>query len=140
MAIRILVDTNVILDYILKREPWQENARQIILACKQKQVIGCVAAHSISNMFFILRKAYNEQERKLILRDVCKLFEIEGIDKNKLLEALDNKNFKDFEDCLQMECAKAFQADYIVSRNISDFENSDIPCVMPEKICTILSR
>lgn len=83
MAIRILVDTNVILDYILKREPWQENARQIIL------------------------------------KDICKLFEIEGIDKHKLLTALDNKNFKDFEDCLQAECAKAFQSDYIVSRNLS---------------------
>ena len=47
-------------------------------------------------------------------------------------------DFPDFEDCLQMECAKNFHADYIVSRNLSDFKNSDILCIEPEKLCRII--
>lgn len=47
MGIRILVDTNVLLDYLLCREPYEQAAREIVLVCKEKQVLGCIAAHSI---------------------------------------------------------------------------------------------
>jgi len=138
MGLRILVDTNILLDYLLCREPYDQAAKNIIIACKQKQVSGCIAAHSISNMFFILRKAFSAQERRSLLRNLCDLFEVEGIDKVKILEALENENFSDFEDCLQMECAKAFRADYIVTRNVSDFKESKIPCMEPEEFCEII--
>lgn len=51
MGFRILVDTNVLLDYLLCREPFDSAARRILLACKQGEATGCIAAHSISNMF-----------------------------------------------------------------------------------------
>ena len=59
MGLRILVDTNVLLDYLLCRSPYDRAAEQIVVACKQRWVSGCIAAHSISNMFFILRKDVN---------------------------------------------------------------------------------
>ena len=132
---RVLVDTNILLDYLLKREPYAENARKIIMACKQKTIAGCIAAHSISNMFFILRKEYSIDERRDILKDICRLFDVEGIDKAKILQALDNTDFKDFEDCLQMQCAISFRADYIISRNLDDFANSEVPCIYPDEFC-----
>lgn len=132
---RVLVDTNVILDYLLERKPYAENAEKIVVACKQKRIMGCIAAHSVSNMFFILRKVYSVNERRDILKDICKLFVVEGLDKDKVLRALENDEFKDFEDCLQMECAKSFCADYILSRNIEDFSRSEIECIMPDEFC-----
>ena len=132
---RVLIDTNVVLDYLLECEPYADTARKILIACKQRQIIGCIAAHTISNMFFIFRKIYSVDERKCILKDICKLLEVEGIDQLKVLHALDNMDFKDFEDCLQMECAKSFHADYIISRNILDFVNSDIECMTLEDFC-----
>ena len=59
MGLRIWVDTNVLLDYLLCRSPYDRAAEQIVVACKQRRVSGCIAAHSISNMFFILRKDVN---------------------------------------------------------------------------------
>ena len=138
MVLRILVDTNVLLDYLLCREPFEQDARRIIFACKQKKVIACIAAHSISNMFFILRKEFSVEERRGILTSLCQLFEIEGIDKNKILEALANENFSDFEDCLQMECALAFKVDYIVTRNVNDFKGSKIPCLELGEFCKLI--
>lgn len=138
MVMRALIDTNVILDYLLDREPYSDDARKIVIACKRKRIEGCIAAHSISNMFFILRKVYEVAERKSILKDICTLFEVEGIDKSKVLRSLDNADFKDFEDCLQMECAKSFHADYIVSRNVSDFVSSGIECILPSQFCEIM--
>ena len=138
MGLRVLVDTNILLDYLLCREPYDQAARDIVIACKQKQVSGCIAAHSVSSLFFVLRKAFSIEERRRLLRNLCELFEVECIDKVKILEALENKDFSDFEDCLQMECANAFQADYIVTRNISDYKESKIPCIDPEKFCQMI--
>ena len=132
MAGRILVDTNILLDYILTREPFYESAKSIVSACVDGKVSGCIAAHSISNMFFILRKDYNEKERRDILSGLCSIFDVEGIDKDKLLAGLRNENFSDFEDCLQMECAKEYHAEYIVTRNIDDYKMSEIGAILPE--------
>ena len=138
MGMRILVDTNILLDYILCRSPFDSAARRILVACKQNRVTGCIAAHSVSNIFFILRKAYSVAERKSILRSLCELFEVEGIDKAKILDALADDNFSDFEDCLQMKCAVSFRADYIVTRNRNDFVGGSIPCVDPDEFCEML--
>ena len=92
---------------------------------------GCIAAHSISNMFFILRKDYEAKERREILISLCKIFDVEGIDKIKLLAGLENEEFADFEDCLQMECAKACGAEYIVTRNVADYRASEIEAITP---------
>lgn len=132
---RVLVDTNIVLDYLLEREPYGESAKKIVVACKQKKVIGCIAAHTVSNMFFILRKTYSVEDRRTILKDICKLFDVEGIDRLKIIQALDNSDFKDFEDCLQMQCAKSFRADYILTRNLADYRDSEIACISPEEFC-----
>ena len=132
MASKILVDTNVLIDYLLEREPFFVDAKEVILSCVEGNTKGCIAAHSISNMFFILRKDYNAKERREVLSNLCSIFDIEGIDKDKLLSGLSNEDFSDFEDCLQMECAKSYGADYIVTRNISDYATSEVRAIEPK--------
>lgn len=132
MANKILIDTNVLIDYLLEREPFFEDAKEVILSCVEGDTKGCIAAHSIPNMFFILRKDYNVKERREILSSLCTIFDVEGIDKEKLLVGLSNEDFSDFEDCLQMECAKSYEADYIVTRNINDYAKSEVKAIEPK--------
>lgn len=132
MADKILIDTNVLLDYLLEREPYFENAKQVVISCVEGKVKCCIAAHSIPNMFFILRKDFTAKERREVLTNLCSIFDVEGIDKSKLLSGLSNEDFSDFEDCLQMECAKAYEADYIVTRNVTDYVTSEIKAIEPE--------
>lgn len=132
MVNKILIDTNILLDYLLTREPFYTNAEKIVHACVEGQAKGCIAAHSISNMFFILRKDYNAKERREVLINLCSIFDVEGIDKSKLFSGLQNENFSDFEDCLQMECAKAYNAEYIITRNVDDYKASEIQAILPE--------
>lgn len=94
MADRILIDTNVLLDYLLTREPFYEDAARIVLACADGKVKGCIAAHSISNIFFIVRKDYNVKERRELLINLCSIFDVEGIDKARLLAGLQNEDFQ----------------------------------------------
>lgn len=132
MVNRILIDTNILLDYLLTREPFYEMAREVVCACTEGKTKGCIAAHSVSNMFFILRKDYNAEERREMLIQLCTIFDVEGIDKNKLTAGLQNADFTDFEDCLQMECAKAYGAEFIVTRNIVDYKLSEIKAILPQ--------
>lgn len=138
MVSKILIDTNVLIDYILEREPFFDDAMRVISSCIDGSVKGYIAAHSISNMFFILRKDFTIKERREILSNLCTIFEVEGIDKSKLMLALSNEKFSDFEDCLQKECAKRRGVDYIVTRNIADFTSSEIEAVLPSEYLKLL--
>lgn len=135
---RILIDTNVLLDYIANRTPYANDAEQIIILCKDDQIDGCIAAHSMMNIFYILRKNMTVSERKEILFYLSQIAEIIGIDKQKILKSISNDDFSDFEDCLQAECAKSFFADWIVTRNIKDFGNSAIKAITPDEFLKIL--
>ena len=132
MVNKILIDTNVLLDYLLMREPFYKDAEKIVYDCVEGKVKGCIAAHSVTNMFFILRKNYNSRERREILSSLFSIFDVEGIDKTKLLFGLQNEDFTDFEDCLQMECARSYGAEYIITRNVNDYKMSEIKAILPK--------
>ena len=123
-----------------ERKPYFQYARDILLACGQNRVEGCVAAHSLCNIFYILRKDVSETDRRNFLISFCDLLQVEDIDSSKLIAALKNQDFKDFEDCLQFECAKNFSADYIVTGNIKDFVNSNVPAISPENFLLIMNN
>ena len=130
---RILIDTNVLADVLLGRDPYYDIAYSILTLCADKKVYGYMAAHSIPNLFYILRKSMTEEERRQALKDICQIVKVEGIDSFKIISALDNVDFSDFEDCLQEECAVAVSADYIVTRNVKDFVASRIPVILPDQ-------
>jgi predicted nucleic acid-binding protein len=133
----LLIDTNVILDYLINREPFADGARRVLHCCVEKQVQGHIAAHSITNMFYILRKHFSPAVRRKMLSDLCELVGICGVQKPQIINALTNEEFDDLEDCIQMECAKSIQADYIVTRNVKDFAHSPIPAIPPDEFLRI---
>lgn len=130
---RVLLDTNILIDLIARRPSFVQNAEAILELCAEKQIDGCIAAHSVMNAFYILRKDLSVEERRKVLAELCELLTVVGIDKPKILSALENDKFTDVEDCLQSECAKAISADYIVTRNVGDFQNSAVLAVLPDE-------
>jgi predicted nucleic acid-binding protein len=136
----ILIDTNIIIDYLSSRQPFMEVAGNILNLCYKQECKGYIAAHSITNIFYILRKQFTVSERKKLLMELCEFIEIAGINKKQVLDALADEKFDDFEDCLQVECARLVNADYIVTRNISDFTASAIPVILPEDFLQKLSK
>ena len=128
---RVLLDTNILIDFYTHRAGYYDSAEKIMTACAKKAIDGCIAAHSITNAFYILRKEISLAERRAIFKDLCTIVQVIGIDDRKLLNALENESFTDVEDCLQAECAREFGADYIVTRNVKDFAESSIPAITP---------
>lgn len=136
----ILVDTNVIVDLLLKREPYLDAAQTILTKCAQREVDGCLAAHSIPNLFYILRKAYSQSERRYFIKNLCDIFRISELNKEKIMSAAENEEFSDFEDCLQEACAVEEMADYIVTRNPGDYKRSRIKVIEPVAFVELLQE
>ena len=135
---KILVDTNIILDVLLKREPHNRAAQVIMTKCAEREITGYLAAHSIPNIFYVLRKEYSQAERRKFIRNLCEIFRISDLNAEKIMSAIDNEQFSDFEDCLQEECAVAETVDYIVTRNPADFKQSRVQVVEPEDFVKLL--
>ncbi|MCL2398511.1 MAG: PIN domain-containing protein [Defluviitaleaceae bacterium] len=137
---RVLIDTNVIMDFIVERGSFTSDAEKVIGLCIEKRIPCCITAHTVPNLFYILRKHLSIEERRDVLLKICKMFTVVGIDSNKLESALQDSNFEDFEDCLQVQCAKDFPADFIVTRNVKDFANSSVSVLEPVKLIAKLSE
>lgn len=134
----VLIDTNVLLDFLLGREPYFSNADRIIKLCADKKIQGFIAAHSIPNMFYILQKDMSVEARREVMLNLCDILAIENIDSVKVIAALKNSAFVDLEDCLQSDCAEKVKADYIITRNIKDFEISEVPAILPEDFLKVV--
>ena len=128
----ILVDLNIILDFLLTREPFYQASATVMEICAKGNVKGYLAFHSISNLWYILRKV-PEDRRRACLAELCDCLQVAGASHQEVVKAIKMEHFKDFEDCLQDRCAKSIDADYIITRNIDDFVNSDVPALLPEK-------
>lgn len=135
---RILVDTNIILDVLLKREPHNKAAQVILTKCADREIMGYLAAHSIPNIFYVLRKDYSQEERRKFIKNLCEIFRISDLNAEKIVSAIDNEQFLDFEDCLQEECAAAETVDYIVTRNSGDFKLSRVKVIEPDEFVKLL--
>ena len=134
---RVLIDTNIIMDYLSNRQPFFDMADKVIDLCSDNdRVQSYLAAHTITNIFYLLRKHFSIDKRREVILDLFEAFHIVQIDEEKLFNALTNREFKDFEDCLQVECAKSIRADYIITRDIKDFANSEITFLTPEEFCS----
>jgi len=131
---KILIDTDVVLDFLTNREPFFEESYAVIQRCLE-DVDGYISAHSVNNIFYILRKRCSIEERRHLLYEICNILEIIGINKEQIFKSINNERFIDFEDCLQVECAKSMGVDFIVTRNTSDFLNSEIKALLPMDFC-----
>jgi len=127
----VLIDTNVVLDILEKREPFYESSNDVLFLCATKKIKRCIALHSVSNVFYILRKNYSAENRRRLLLGILKFLNVANASHEHVRHALERNDFPDFEDCLQDECAMQNHADYIITRNTDDFKSSNVPAVTP---------
>ena len=129
----VLVDTNIIIDFLATREPFYQFASKVMEKCSTGEIEGCVAFHTIPNLWYILRRAPEVQRRNWMER-ICDCLKVVGASHESVVQAIRMNNFKYFEDCLQDRCAEEAKADFIVTRNPADFVESKIPAIEPEEL------
>ncbi len=128
----ILVDTNVIINYLTNREDaYLNQSIEIVKRCSRSQYIGYIAFHTLSIIWYVLRR-YDDKIRRNSLKNICEIFTVVAASQSEILDAIENDSFVDFEDCLQDKCAKEIGADFIVTCNIKDYENSEVIAINPD--------
>jgi predicted nucleic acid-binding protein len=134
---KVLVDTNVLLDVIQERQPFEEFALRIWKLVEEKQLQGCVSGISFNNIFYVARKQVGTEGAMEALRGVRQTFEFVSIDAYVIDRALASKP-GDFEDAIQAAAAVAAQADLIVTRNKRDFGRYGVTVLTPEETLALL--
>lgn len=130
---RLLVDTNVILDLLAKREPFDVESRQLFSLADTNVVELVVSSLSLVNSHYILNDIMKVKEARTIIRKfkvLVSTFELN----DKIIElALNDNDFKDFEDGIQYYTALESQCESIITRNLNDFKKSAIPVFSPKE-------
>lgn len=129
---KILIDTDVILDFFFDRKPFSGDSAIILSMCEKKQIEGFVTPVIISNVYYLLRRT--AQHDKVIdkLKQLLTITQVLQMNRHIIEDAL-NSEFKDFEDALQnFSAVKNGEIDAIITRNVKDFKKSEIGILTPE--------
>ncbi len=136
---KLFIDINVLLDVLLNREPHYKASQRILVLIESKKAIGYVSAVSFPTIHYLLQKEGFKKEALAYIKSLMKLLLVVEVDRETLEKSLMIES-KDFEDCIQMACAEACQAKYIITRDATDFKNSPVPVISPaEYIATFVS-
>ncbi len=125
--IRLLIDTNIIIDLLAKREAFYPEAAALFSMADKNLLRLTVSSLSFANTNYILTQLKSKKESRTILRKFKVLVETLSLDDKVTELALNDDNFPDFEDGLQYYSAIENQVDIIITRNKKDFKNSKLP-------------
>ena len=128
----ILIDTNIILDVLLSREPFVKQAREILMSCMRGEHKGFITTNCITDIFYIAGRHMDDLHiLYLLLDDLFEIIHLCGVNNGDIMAAMDQRNL-DFEDCLASICARRAGCDAIVTRNVQDFQGSQVRAITPE--------
>ncbi|NJL54729.1 PIN domain-containing protein [bacterium] len=135
---KILIDTNVILDFLLQREPFFQDAERLFQAIGDGEVVGYVTATTLTDIFYIARRHTQSLDKaKQAVAETLTAMAVCPVDRD-ILEAALNFNCQDFEDAVQICSAVAQGLNAIVTRNAKDFSGSSLPIYSPADLLTQL--
>lgn len=130
---KILIDTNVILDVLCNRKEFVNDSANVFKLCEVKKFTGYISALSIPNIVYIMRKELDEEKIKEVIEKLSLVFDIVDLKGDHLKKATALK-FNDYEDAVQSQQAVRIKADYIVTRNIKDYKNSKVMAIKPAEL------
>jgi predicted nucleic acid-binding protein len=129
--VKILIDTNVILDIALERKPFNRFAEKIVEASNFEHFHLYISASTVTDIYYVLRKQLGKPNALTFLQDLFVSVDICKVNKKSILQAL-SSNFSDFEDAVQYYSALDSGIEMIVTRNASDFLGSAVPITDPQ--------
>jgi len=137
---KVLVDTNVVLDVLLKQTPFYNDSFVIFQLADSKCISGVLAAVSLTNIFYLLRKAkMDSADVYKIMDKLIALFTVAPVVETTIAGALALR-WKDFEDAVQFIAAKESKVEFIITRNKADYKTSEIPCMTPTEFIAYLKE
>ncbi len=136
---RVLFDTNVILDVLLDRQPFNDSASPLFAKVEQGDLTGVLGATTLTTIHYLTAKALGKPVARITVRKLIGLFQIAAVDRGILARA-EGSSIEDFEDAVLHEAGLAAEVDAVVTRDPKDFRSSRIPVFSPQQLHATLSE
>ncbi|WP_019865352.1 PIN domain-containing protein [Methylovulum miyakonense] len=134
---KILFDTNVVLDLLLNREPFAKDAAILFNAVESCKIQGVLCATTITTIDYLCAKSIGGTLAKQAIKSLLELFLIAEVNQKILVAALDS-SFADFEDAVLYQAGIYVGVDGLVTRNVKDFSSAESPVYTPPDLCQII--
>ncbi|WP_425389824.1 PIN domain-containing protein [Ekhidna sp.] len=128
---KVLIDTDVLIDFLAERQPHADFAEQIFLVAAREEICLFTTGDILSNAYYVLRKIFSHSKILAKFSQLLRYMEVIDINKQVILNAI-SSGFRDFEDALQNYAAEhSGEIDIIVTRNVKDYKHSSISVMTP---------
>ncbi len=130
---KVLIDTNVIMDILFAREPFLADSITVLHLCEDGFAEAMVSAKTVADIYYFLKKTLrNEQRARMAIQKLMSMVTVCDVTGKQLKDALTIQN-DDYEDALQAACAKAEGCKLIISRDKKHYSGTGIKCLTPEE-------
>jgi len=136
--LKIVFDTNIILDVLLNREPFVKLSANLVSAVENKKIEGFLCATTITTLDYLISKEINRNKANVEVRKLLSIFNISEVNL-KVLELSLNSEFKDFEDAVQYYSGECRSVGGLVTRNTKDYKQAKLPIYTPDELWGIIS-
>ena len=126
----VLIDLNILLDVLQKREPFYETSARLLALIETGKIKGFIASHSITTLFYLIKKDRSTAEAKAIITNLLQFIKVATVDQSTIEQAL-NLDYPDYEDAVQMISAVQCKADYLITRNCKDYQPPLLSVLQP---------
>ena len=129
---QVLIDTNVLLDFFMRRPVFFDAAERIFQAIRSRKIVGCISASVVTDLYYILGKEEDETHAREVVETIYATFRILTVDRRLIREALDAP-MPDFEDAVQAVAVRKIGVATVVTRDITGFRNSGLQVYSPNE-------
>ena len=136
---RVLFDTNVVLDLLLDRTPHALVAARLVTAVERKELAGLLCATSVTTLDYLIARAIGREKARGAIRALLRMFEVAAVTR-AILEAALEIDVDDYEDAVLHEAGQGAEAEAIVTRNASDFKGATLPIFSPAELVAALEE
>lgn len=136
---KVFIDTNILLDIALEREPFFADSALVITLAEKSKILAFTSGVSIANLYFMMKKELGHEKCIEFIEELIKFINVLGIDTDIVKSAI-NASFCDFEDGLQNTVAEKNEIKIIITRNKNDFRNSNLIIQTPEEFIKELQK
>ena len=135
---KIFLDSDVILDFLLDREPFNDDIAEIIENSITSKVSICVSTTTVTNLNYIIGRIEKKKSAKMKTKKILKLVTVENVGSTTVNKSIELSKFKDFEDGVQNFCAKESGHKIIITRNTKDYKSSELAIMTPNEYLSTL--
>jgi predicted nucleic acid-binding protein len=133
----VLIDLNVILDVLQRREPFYVTSARVLACAETNLIEGWVAAHSVTTLFYLVARHQSAERARVVIGELLSFLSVAAIDQAVIEQAL-TLPYDDFEDAVQMMAAVQVDAQYLVTRDLRDYRDGPLPAIQPAELLALV--